>query len=354
MNDIVTREENGPVAGFQRQQMPASAGTNVGAVAIESERAIAEAQGQLILAKRFPRDLNAAYAELMESCKILAFAKTAFYSVPRGRDDDGNVKKVSGPSIRLAEEIARVVGNFEFGHRELSRVDGKSEVEVYAWDKEKNNQSKRQITVMHVIDTRNGPRKLRDQKDVDDKIANIASKQMRGRILALIPKWLQESATEECKKTIAGTNDEPISVRVRKMTQAFAPYGVNVEHLEKYLGHPLDDTTLDELVELLGVFNALKEGEKASDYFNSGEAANDNEKPTLPQIGKPADGSAQQAPHPAAAAAKRTRAAPPAQGEPKADQKPSQAATAQGQPKPDAPESSQQTQEGPKDSEEFF
>jgi len=302
MNEVITRDETGPVS------MPVSArqlghGANVGAVAIESERAIAEAQGQLILAKRFPRDLNSSYSELMESCKLMAFAGVAFYSVPRKGAQGG---AISGPSIRMAEEIARVFGNFEFGHRELSRTDGKSEVEVYAWDKEKNNRSIRQITVMHVLDTRDGPRKLRDQKDVDDKIANVASKQVRGRILALMPKWLVESAIEECKKTLAGTNSEPIAVRVRRMTQAFATFGVTGEHLETYLGHKLDDVLLDELVELLGVFNAIKDGAKASDYFSADkEAANDN-KPVLLQ---PAPGEATK-PHPATQAAKAKRAAP--------------------------------------------
>ena len=244
-----------------------SSSVNAGAVAVEQERAIAEAQGQLILAKKFPRDANAAYAELMEACKMPAFAAVAFYSVPRGGG------KVSGPSIRLAEEIARCYGNFEYGHRELSRSEGKSEVEVYAWDKEKNNRSPRQITVLHVMDTREGPKKLRDQKDIDDKIANVASKQVRGRILALVPKWMVECAIEECRKTLAGNNDEPISVRVRKMTQAFAKFGVTAEHLERHLGHKLDDTLADELVDLMGVYNSIKEGAAPSEFFGQQEAA---------------------------------------------------------------------------------
>lgn len=255
-------------------------GGNAGAIAIESERAIAEAQGQLILAKRFPRDLNASYSELMEACKLPALANVAFYKVPRGGSS------VTGPSIRLAEEIARVYGNFEFGHRELSRSEagpgqrdfGKSEVEVYAWDKQTNNRSIRQITVLHVMDTKDGPRKLRDQKDIDDKIANVASKQARGRILAMMPKWMVEAAIEECKKTLAGANDEPISVRVRKMTQAFAKFGVNTDHIERYLGHKLDDVTLDELVDLMAVYSSIKEGEPASGYFSTGESVED--KPT--------------------------------------------------------------------------
>jgi hypothetical protein len=237
-------------------------GINAGAVEIESQRAIAEAQGQLILAKRFPRSMAAATAELMEACKSPEFAASAFYSVPN---------RGSGPSIRFAEEVARVYGNFQYGHRELSRHDGRSEIEVYAWDMEKNNRSPRQITVLHVLDTKNGPKKLTDQADIDNKIANVASKQMRGRIMALVPKHLVALGIAECKKTLAGNNDEPISARVTKMTASFSRFGVNAEHLARYIGHSLDDVTIDELADLVGVYNAIREGAKASEYFGAPE-----------------------------------------------------------------------------------
>lgn len=254
---------------FAKMPIAANQNANIGAIAIEQERAIAEAQGQLTLAKRFPRDLNAAYAELMEACASPAFAATAFYSVPN---------RGSGPSIRFAEEVARVYGNFIYGHRELSRSEGKSEIEVFAWDMEKNNRSVRQLTVMHVVDTKYGPKPCRDQSDIDNLIANKASKQIRGRILALLPKWLVAEAIEKCKATIAGTGEEPIPVRVRKMINAFAKYGVNTDHIAKYIGHSLDDVTLDELIDLTGVFNAIREGAKPSEYFAGDEHQQDEKK----------------------------------------------------------------------------
>lgn len=238
---------------------------NHGFASVEQERAIAEARGQMQLAKMFPRDLNAAHAELMESCRLPALANAAFYTLPRGG------QSISGPSIRLAEEIARVCGNIEYGHRELGRDADKSEVEVFAWDKQTNTRSVRQLTVMHVIDTKNGPKKCRDQTEIDNLIANKASKQLRGRLLAIAPKWLVESAVDECRKTLAGNNDEPLSVRIRKMTQAFSKFGVTVPMLEKYLGHGLDDTLLEELIDLTGVFNAIRDGAAARDYFKTSE-----------------------------------------------------------------------------------
>lgn len=278
MNDLTTTQQSQHQnTGFARALAANAAGINAGAVAIETERAIAEAQGQLTLAKRFPRDLNVAHAELMLACKSKAFAETAFYSKPQGGS------RVEGPSIRMAEEIARVYGNIQYGNRELSRDDAKSEVEIFFWDMEKNNYVKRQKTVLHVVDTREGPRKMRDQTQIDQKINNVASKEVRGLILAGVAKWLVADAIAECKKTLAGNNDEPLEVRVRKMTQAFAKFGVTPQHLEKYLGHSLDQVLLDELVDLQGTFNLLRDGTPASEIFGdqveaAGEDASDGAK----------------------------------------------------------------------------
>ncbi len=306
--ELITQDQQ--QAAFMRTAQ-LGAGANVGAVAIEQERAIAEAQGQLVLAKKFPRNEEKAFSNLMKACKLPAFAAVAFYNVPRAGGS------VSGPSIRLAEEVARCYGNFQYGHRELSRDGNKSEVEVYAWDMENNNYSKRQITVLHVRDTKDGPKPLRDQKDIDDKIANVASKQVRGRILALMPKWLVESAIEECRKTIAGNNDEPIEVRVRRMTQAFAKFGVTTSHLERFLGHALSETMTDEIADLQGIFNAIKEGTPPSDFFAAELEADKNEQTAAAIADTAKSGAASAASAaPAARQQRQSRTAKPAADKP--------------------------------------
>lgn len=242
------------------QMQLAAAGANSSVVAIESKRAVAEVLGQIQVAKSFPRNMQNAIAELRDACRSSEFAKTAFYSVPN---------RGSGPSIRFAEEAARCYGNFVYGHKELERREGRSLVEVYAWDVERNNRSTRQITVEHVMDSRNGPRKLTDQADIDNRIANVASKQMRGRIMALLPKALVQIGIEEARRTIAGENVGSRTERTQRMVDAFnTKYGVPQAHLAAYIGHSLDTVTEEEFVDLLGVFNALKEGAKVSDYFD--------------------------------------------------------------------------------------
>jgi hypothetical protein len=240
---------------------------NHGAVAIESERAVAEVQAQIFLAKKFPRSFHQARADFLEACASMEFAAEAFYTVPnRGH----------GPSIRFAEELARCYGNFDYGHIELSRSEGKSEVEVFAWDKEKNNRSKRQVTVLHVRDTKSGPRPLTDQTDIDNRVANVASKQMRGRILALVPKALVAEGKAACKRTLAGDTTKTIAQRVGLMVTAFGKFGVTVQQLETYLKHKLDLVTDDELADMMGIHIAIRDGVKASEYFGA-DATNDGE-----------------------------------------------------------------------------
>jgi hypothetical protein len=198
----------------------------------------------------------------MFACSNPGFAEEAFYSLPRGD------KSINGPSIRMAEEIARVYGNFTYGHRELSRGNGKSEVEVFAWDVENNNYTSRQITVMHVQDTKGGSYALRSQADIDTRIANIASKQLRGRILSLIPKWMLAEAVGECRKTLAGGQDkEQRDQRVANLEARFATRGVDKKALEQYLGHPLKLISDDEIADLFGVFTAIKEGSPINEFF---------------------------------------------------------------------------------------
>ena len=109
---------------IQQQYVPQADVVNQGSVAIEQSRAVAEAQGAMILAKRFPRDYNKAYAMAMQSCQRKGFADSAFYSYPRGKET------VTGVTIRFAEELARCYGNLDFGIKELSASDGKTEMQA--------------------------------------------------------------------------------------------------------------------------------------------------------------------------------------------------------------------------------
>ena len=143
----VTQPPALPVNPFQRQN---AEHVNAGAVTIESERAIAEAQAKMVIAKRFPRDEYAAMQRILSACSRESLAQEAFYSYDRGGS------KVTGPSIRLAEVLASCWGNVEYGINELSRRDGESEMQAYCWDLETNTYSQQKFTVAHLRDKRGG------------------------------------------------------------------------------------------------------------------------------------------------------------------------------------------------------
>lgn len=245
-------------------RVPANApGINVGAVTIESSKAIAEAQGKLIIAKNFPRDEHLAYAKVMEACKRRSLAEKAIYSYPRSGST------ISGPSIRLAEELARCWGNVDFGIKELSQKDGESEMSAYCWDMETNTMSSQTFVVAHVRDTKKGQVRLTEQRDIYENNANMAGRRLRARILAILPPDLVEAAVAECKKTLAGDNDIPIADRINKMVASFAKFGVKIDTLEKRLGRKIDTMTTEDICEYAGIYNSLKDGNSSiSDWFD--------------------------------------------------------------------------------------
>ena len=243
---------------------------NQGTIAIEASRAIAEAQGKLVIAKRFPRDEVQSYAKAMEACQRPTMAAKAFYSFPRGG------QTVEGPTIRFAEELARCWGNIDYGIKELSQDDGKSEMQAYAWDLETNAQSVQNFTNPHQREQGKKMVTLTSQRDIYENNANMATRRLRSRILAILPAWFVEDAIAECKKTLAGQNDTPLIDRVKKMVVQFAKLGVTQEMIEKRLKRKIDTMTSDDFVEYVGIYNAVKGGEsKIADWFDAQKEAND-------------------------------------------------------------------------------
>lgn len=243
---------------------------NQGTVAIEASRAIAEAQGKLVIAKRFPRDEVAAYAKAMEACQRPKMAEKAFYAFPRGG------QTVKGPTIRFAEELARCWGNIDYGIKELSQDDGKSEMQAYAWDLEANAQSVQNFTNPHQREQGKKMVTLTSQRDIYENNANMATRRLRARILAILPSWFVEDCIAECEKTLAGQNDTPLVDRVKKMVVQFARFGVTQEQIEHRLKRKIDTMNADDFTEYIGIYNAIKQNEsKVSDWFEAEKEASE-------------------------------------------------------------------------------
>lgn len=242
-----------------------------------------EVQAAMVIAKRFPRDENQAFARILQSCKRKTLAERAVYEYPRGRE------RVTGPSIRLAEAMAQNWGNLDFGFTELENRGGESVVMAYCWDLETNTRQSKIFAVPHVRYTKNGAVALTDPRDIYEMIANQAARRVRACILGIIPGDIVDAALQQCNETLSG-GQEPIVDRVRKMVAAFQEdFSIPKICLEQYIGCKTEAFTVQAVVRLGNVYTALREGRgRREDYFtlpkNEVEPESLPEPPTVADI----------------------------------------------------------------------
>lgn len=256
-NQVLSNNQNGQFQSI-----------NQGTIAIEMSRAVAEAQGKLLIAKQSPRNITEAYSKVIQVCQRKGIAEKAFYRYNRGNST------VSGVTIRFAEELARCWGNIEYGIKELSQDIGKSEMQAYAWDLETNTQSIQNFTNPHIREAGGTSYSLTSQRDIYESNTNMGSRRLRSRILAILPSDLVDKAIHECEKTLAGGNEMPLIDKLNDMVIGFAKVGVTKEQLEIRNNKKIDNFTPDDLVEYIGIFNSIKTKEsKVSEWFESEKPA---------------------------------------------------------------------------------
>lgn len=212
-----------------------------------------EVQAAVVMAKRFPRDIVEVERKLIQSCKRPKLAEIAVYEYPRGGT------KVTGPSIRLAEAAAQAMGNIDFGWTEIQRLEDESICTAYAWDIENNIRRTTTFSVPHYRDTKQGKKRLSDDRDIYEMCANQASRRMRGCILQVVPGDLVDLAISECEKTLQA-NLGTVQEQAGKWAKLFEKeYAVKPESIVKYLGSRPETWTQNDIFRLRKLYNALKD-----------------------------------------------------------------------------------------------
>jgi hypothetical protein len=240
-----------------------------GFLEVAKSRAAQEIQAAMVIAKRSPRNTIDARNRILQDCQRKSLAQKAVYAYPKGK---GNM--VTGPSIRLAETLAKNWGNIDFGTVELERTPGigkepgESTMMAYAWDLETNTRQTKVFTVRHKRDTKNGSYNLDDDREVYELTANQGARRLRACLLGIIPGDIVEDAVKQCEKTMAG-GEGPLVDRIREMAKVFQDeFQVTVQMLEKYLKHKLEATSEPELVRMGQIYRALDDGMASrEDYF---------------------------------------------------------------------------------------
>jgi len=218
-----------------------------------------EVQAEIAIAQKFPRDEKACLDDIIAECRInKQLREEAIYAYPKGK---GEI--INGPSIRLMEAIVRHWKHIETGIEEIESDDHSTLIEVYCWDRQKNNREKKRFRVQHELYTKQGTRKLTKPRDIYENNANLATRRKRACIMSIIPSYVTNLAMDACKIEISNLQE-----RVPRMLEAFKKMQVLKEDVEKFLGHDVDVITSEEFQKLNHIYNSLKDDiSKKADWF---------------------------------------------------------------------------------------
>ncbi|GAA0130143.1 MULTISPECIES: hypothetical protein [Bacillus] len=250
-----------------------------------------EVQAAMVIAKKFPRDVYAAFDRIKKACERRLLAENAVYEFPRGGT------KVSGPSIRLAEALAQNWGNIDYGIMELEQKAGESSVMAYAWDLETNTRQTKIFTVKHERKARGAITKLDDPRDIYEMVANQGARRVRACILGVIPGDIVDAAVDMCQKTLISGHKEPLEDRLRSAFSLFKKeFGITKEMIQEYIGSNVDAFTEQDFLKIGRIYTSLRDGmAKKEDYFNvkatgaTKSKAEEEFKKQKEQADKPAD-----------------------------------------------------------------
>jgi hypothetical protein len=264
---------------------------------VEQSRAVAEVFAAAELAARFPRDEANAEAAMIRACSRMSMAEAASYALPRGKG-----QPVTGPSVHLARELARIWGNITHGIVEISRDDvrGQSEILAYAWDVEANARSARTVVIPHTRDKGvwvNNKRvgteaeAIDTQQDITNQNNSVGARQLREVIFSVLPKWLTEDAVARCAATLVeheralAADVDQLRARVQSAIVAFEGNGVTRKQLEDWAGLRQRDWTPDTLARVQVLYRSLQSGQiTVAQAFHRAPATLDD----LPPAGDPA------------------------------------------------------------------
>lgn len=241
------------------------------AIAAQSKAMV---ESRYIMAMRNPRNWDAVRQELLKECKRPTFAnnQSAYYVKPIG-------KGVEGLGIRFVEVALRCMKNvlvettmiFEDTEKEVHRVS--------VTDLEANITYPLDVRVSKTVERSkpNSDGSFLSQRlnsygkpvytliGTDDDLLNkrgaLISKAIRTIGLRIIPGDLCDEAEEIIKRIRLDDAARDPDAERKKIIDAFASISVSATDLINYLGHGVDKCSPSQIVELRGIYGAIKDGE---------------------------------------------------------------------------------------------
>ena len=234
---------------------------------------------QIATAKQFPRSIS----EAMDKAKNLAcysplIASQCTYSVPRGG------KKITGPSIRIAEIMGTSWGNLRYGGRVLSIGERSLVCQGVCHDLETNVSVS--VEVSRGILDRDKHRYSEDMI-VTTSMAGI-SIAIRNAIFKIVPAAFVSDVLTSAQKVARG-EDQGLEARLASALTFFEDKGVPAVRVFVSLGiKGAEDVTWEHIDTLLGYATAIRvEGIPITDIFPAAPAKKTKKPPATPKSPTP-------------------------------------------------------------------
>lgn len=225
---------------------------------------------QISTAKAYPRNIRRSVENALAIVTMdPAIAATCNYAVPRGG------KKISGPSVHLAKIIAQVWGNMRIDAKVVDIDQARVTSESVCWDLESNLAVKTQIK--RSITGKTG-RFSEDMITVTGNAANSIA--LRNAILSVIPKGIVDRVYNAAKQTITGDvsdKNKLIAKRVEVFTGLRDAFGVSDKEILFAVGKAaIDFVDADDIITLVGVGQAIRDGDTTVEQAFKGEKTQEN------------------------------------------------------------------------------
>ena len=219
---------------------------------------------QISTAKAYPRNIKRATENAIAIVTMdKETAATCTYSVPRGG------KAITGASVHLAKILAQVWGNMRVEAKVISVEAKHVTSQAIAFDLENNLAIK--VEVKRSIMGKTG-RFNDDMIVVTGNAANSIA--LRNAVLSVIPRAIVDKIYNEAKKTITGDISDTTKF-LKRRKQVFDAlkdtYGVTEAEVLTAVGKAaVDHLTSDDLVVIIGIGQAIKDGDTTVDLAFKG------------------------------------------------------------------------------------
>jgi hypothetical protein len=210
---------------------------------------------QIATAKAYPRNMK---RSVENSVFIVTLdeetASTCSYSLPRAG------KVITGPTVHLAKILAQNWGNLRIEAKVVAIDKTTLTSQAIAFDLENNLAIK--VEVKRSIMTKIG-RMNDDMITVTGNAANAIA--MRNAILNVIPRGIVDKVYNEAKNKITGnlSDDTKLAAKRKKVFDGFkSTYYLTEQEILAVVGKAaIEHVTQDDLVVLIGIGQAIKDGD---------------------------------------------------------------------------------------------